>query len=177
MLCHKPAVYRCSVCEKALCSRHTRVHTVCSSCISKNSFDYAVESVKTGDGRASIREMVRIFWGEQEQIAFDRKFVAADLPAFAAIVDGEVVGFISFAEERDTMMIVALGVLPSHQNAGVGRKLVQKVEDLARETGKEKLLVSTSNDDLPALDFYQRLGFQIYEVRPNVVAEKHGGVV
>ena len=42
---------------------------------------------------------------------------------------------------------------------------------------KKKLLVSTSNDDLPALAFYQSLGFQIYEVKPNVIAEKHGMVL
>jgi ribosomal protein S18 acetylase RimI-like enzyme len=35
------------------------------------------------------------------------------------------------------------------------------------------LLVSTSNDDLPALALYQSLGFQIYEAKPNVIGEKH----
>jgi ribosomal protein S18 acetylase RimI-like enzyme len=42
---------------------------------------------------------------------------------------------------------------------------------------RKKLLVSTSNDDLPALGFYQALGFQIIEVVPNVIAEKHGKIL
>ena len=77
----------------------------------------------------------------------------------------------------DAIIIVALGILPKYQNAGVGKSLIEKVETEAKRLGKKKLLVSTSNDDLPALAFYQSLGFQIYEVKPNVVAEKHGMVL
>ena len=42
---------------------------------------------------------------------------------------------------------------------------------------KKRLFVSTSNDDLPALAFYQTNGFQIYEVKPNVIAMKHGKII
>jgi ribosomal protein S18 acetylase RimI-like enzyme len=63
--------------------------------------------------------------------------------------------------------------LPKHQGSGVGKSLVEAVENEAKKLKKRKLLVSTSNDDLPALVFYQSLGFQIYEVKPNVIAEKH----
>lgn len=69
---------------------------------------------------------------------------------------------------------MALGVLPESQGGGVGERLVEKVEAEAKRTRKSKLLVSTSNDDLPALAFYQSIGFQIYEVRPNIIAKKHG---
>jgi ribosomal protein S18 acetylase RimI-like enzyme len=72
---------------------------------------------------------------------------------------------------------VALGILPQHQNSGIGKSLIKKLESEAKRFGKEKLLVSTSNDDLPALAFYQSLGFQIYEVKPNVIAEKHGKIL
>ncbi|MEM3825464.1 MAG: GNAT family N-acetyltransferase [Candidatus Bathyarchaeia archaeon] len=86
-------------------------------------------------------------------------------------------GFVSFTELEDALLIAALGVLPRYQNAGVGKKLVEKVEAEAKGFGKGRLLVSTSNDDLPALAFYQSLGFQIFEVKPNVIAEKHGAVL
>jgi len=81
------------------------------------------------------------------------------------------------AEVDDAIVIVALGILPKYQNAGVGKSLIEKVEAEAKTLGKKKLLVSTSNDDLPALAFYQSLGFQIYEVKPNVIPEKHGMVL
>jgi ribosomal protein S18 acetylase RimI-like enzyme len=130
-----------------------------------------------GNEREKIREFVKQFWGEEEQLTFDRKFIVAELPAYLAKSRNNVIGFVSFAESRDTIIIVALGILPQYQNAEVGKSLIRKVEADAKRLRKDKLLVSTSNDDLPALAFYQSLGFQLYEVKPNVIAEKHGSVL
>jgi len=125
--------------------------------------------------KETIREMVERFWGEPEQLTFDREFVVAELPAYVAKTENNIIGFISYAETENAMLIVALGILPKHQDIGVGRSLVEKTE--AKKTRKNRLLVSASNDDLPALAFYQSLGFQIYEVKPNVIAEKHCGIL
>lgn len=127
--------------------------------------------------RNRIRELVQRFWGEEKQLTFDREFVVAALPAYSAKVGNDIIGFISFSERKDAILIVALGVLPKYQNAGVGKSLIGKVEVETRRLRKKKLLVSTSNDDLPALAFYQSLEFQIYEVKPNVIAEKHGMIL
>jgi ribosomal protein S18 acetylase RimI-like enzyme len=132
--------------------------------------------VTSNKERKKIREFVQRFWGEQEQLTFDRKFIVAKLPAYTAKVRSTIIGFISFADMDDAVIIVALGVLPTYQGSGVGRSLVKKVEDKAKKL-RRKLLVSTSNEDLPALAFYQSLGFQIYEVKPNVIAEKHGKII
>jgi ribosomal protein S18 acetylase RimI-like enzyme len=120
---------------------------------------------------------VKQFWGEKEQLTFDRKFTVAQLSAYVAKSGNDIIGFISFTKLHDAIIIVALGILPKYQNAGIGKSLVKKVETEAKKLRKKKLLVSTSNDDLPALAFYQHLGFQIYEAKPNVVAEKHGAVL
>jgi ribosomal protein S18 acetylase RimI-like enzyme len=120
---------------------------------------------------------VQLFWGEQDQLTFDKLFTVAELPAFVAKIGKKVIGFVSFAEVLDDLIIVALAVLPEYQDMGVGSSLIVKVEGEARTSRKKKILVSTSNDDLPALAFYQSLGFQIYEVKPNVIAEKHGGLM
>jgi ribosomal protein S18 acetylase RimI-like enzyme len=102
--------------------------------------------------------------------------MVSEFPAYTAKIGKEIAGFASFTEMDDALIIVALGVPPKFQNAGVGRSLIEQVETEARKRKKKRLLVSTSNDDLPALAFYQLLGFQIYEVKPNVIAEKHGEV-
>jgi ribosomal protein S18 acetylase RimI-like enzyme len=175
--CRNNAVYRCSVCGRALCAEHAKLQTVCPSCIKKNSQRYTIDNALPAKDKEKVREFVRRFWGEQEQLAFDRRFIVSELPACVARKGKEIVGFISFAETEDAAIIVALGVLPECQDAGVGRGLIEEVEAEARRTGKQKLLVSTSNDDLPALAFYQSLGFQIYEVKPDVIAEKHGKIL
>jgi ribosomal protein S18 acetylase RimI-like enzyme len=175
--CGKDVVYRCSVCGEMLCAEHVKLRTVCPSCIKKTTVEYTIHKVVLDEEREKIREFVQRFWGEEEQLTFDRKFMVAELSAFAAKLENNIIGFISSTETDDAIMTVALGVLPQYQSSGVGRSLIEKVEAEARKLLKKRLLVSTSNDDLPALAFYQSLGFQIYEVKPNVIAEKHGGIL
>jgi len=172
--CGKDAVYRCSVCGEMLCAEHVKLRTVCPSCTKETTVEYTIHEVLLDEERERIREYAQRFWGEEEQLTFGRKFMVAELPAFAAKIENNIIGFISSKETDDAIIIVALGVSPQYQRSGVGRSLIGKVEAQAKKLLKKRLLVSTSNDDLPALAFYQSLGFQIYEVKPNVIAEKHG---
>jgi len=175
--CGKDAIYRCGICGRMLCGEHAKLRTVCQSCIKKNTIEYTIHKVLSDKEREAIREFVLRFWGEEEQLTFDRKFVVTDLPAFLAKSGNTIIGFVSFAEVNDVILIAALGILPKYQDAGVGKSLIKKVEAETKRLEKKKLLVSTSNDDLPALAFYQSIGFQIYEVKPNIIAEKHGTVL
>lgn len=173
--CGENAVYRCSVCGKLICEARTRLRPVCTSCVRKNRCDYSVREAVRED-RDDIGGMVRLFWGEPEQLTFGKRYMVDELPALVAESAGRVVSFISYAELGGDLLIVALGVTPSCQGAGIGRRLVRMIENKAKTLSKKRMLVSTSNDDLLALAFYQSMGFQIFEVKPNVVAEKHGGV-
>jgi ribosomal protein S18 acetylase RimI-like enzyme len=175
--CEKDAVYRCRVCGRGFCPEHAKLQTVCSSCVMNNSQKYSISRTSVAKDKEHIREFVQKFWGEQEQLTFDRRFLVTELPTYTARNGKEIVGFVSFAEIENAVIIVALGILPEFQNAGVGRDLIKETEAEARRRRKQMLLVATSNDDLPALAFYQSLGFQIYEVKPDVIAEKHGKIM
>jgi hypothetical protein len=49
--------------------------------------------------------------------------------------------------------------------AGVGTALVERVLQTCFEGGAPQLSVTTTNDNLNALGFYQRLGFRIVDIR------------
>ena len=175
--CGKDALYKCIICGRLACGEHVKLRTLCPSCVSKQSLNYSINRVVLQKERKTIRMMVKRLWGEPEQLTFDRKFIVAELPAYLAKAGNIIIGFASYAEVNDAIIIVALGVLPQYQNAAVGKSLIERVEAEAKGLQKKKLLVSTSNDELPALAFYQSLGFQIYEVKPNVIAQKHGKIL
>jgi len=175
--CGKDAIYKCSVCGNLVCGEHAKLRTTCPSCIKKTIVKYTIDKATSEKERKKIRGFVQRFWGEQEQLTFDRKFTVAELSAYVAKLENNTIGFISFTEADDAVIVVALGVLPQYQGSGVGRSLIEKVEGEAKRMLKKRLLVSTSNDDLPASAFYQSLGFQIYEVKPNVIAKKHGEIL
>jgi len=177
--CNNQPAYTCTVCGKPLCPQHTKLQTLCPTCQTKTpqAANYTITKPTTNKETKTIRKLVQRFWGEQEQLTFNKTYTVAQLPAYIAKTQNNIIGFISSAETENAIIIVALGVLPEHQNSGIGKALLKKVEAQAKRHHKTKLLVSTSNDDLPALAFYQSLGFQIYEVRPNVIAEKHGKII
>ena len=50
------------------------------------------------------------------------------------------------------------------QRSGVGGHLVAEAELMARRTGRDACGVATTNDNLPALYFYQRRGYRITDV-------------
>jgi len=175
--CQKDAVWKCSSCGQLLCGEHAQLRTVCTGCAKKIKLEYTIDGTTSEEKKKEIGGFVRRFWGEEEQLTFDRKFKVTELPAYVARFKENAVGLISTAEVNDAIIIVALGVLPQYQSSGVGKGLVKKVEDEAIRRKKKRLLVSTSNDDLPALAFYQSVGFQVYEVKPNAIAEKHGEIL
>lgn len=175
--CEKTAVYKCKVCGSLLCTEHTRLGTICAPPVQKLKFVYTISKVTSSKDKSAISNLVREFWGEEEQLTFDRKFVVARLSAYAAKLGKSLIGFVSFVDIDSALIVVALGILPLYQSSRVGSRLMRKVENEAKRLGKKEMLVSTSNEDLPALAFYQSLGFRIFEVKPDVIAEKHGTIL
>lgn len=175
--CRNTAVYKCGSCGALVCEAHAREVVVCPSCTSKSETKHAVREVHSKKEKDEVRELVKQFWGEAEQLAFGTRFNVSEQRTYVARAGKKLSGFISLAEKQDNLIVVALGVRPRYQGSGIGRSLIKKAELEARRLRKKKLLVSTSNDDLPALAFYQAFGFQIFEVAPNVIAEKHGRIL
>ena len=57
------------------------------------------------------------------------------------------------------------------QRSGVGGHLLVEAELLARRLNLTRLVVATTNDNLPALSFYQRHGYRLTELVPNSIIE------
>jgi len=55
--------------------------------------------------------------------------------------------------------LVWLGVEPAFQRQNIARRLFNRFRDLAMEAGVRMLLVDTEADNLPAIRFFQKMGF------------------
>ena len=88
-------------------------------------------------------------------------------PTLVAVADtdptGDPVGYLVHAARPHATEVLAMAAHPRGQ--GVGRILVEEL--LERTTGTVTLV--TTNDNLDALGFYQRLGFRITAVRVGAV--------
>jgi GNAT superfamily N-acetyltransferase len=88
-------------------------------------------------------------------------------PAVVAEEDGVVVGVLTYIIAGPTCEILTLHSARSWQ--GIGSKLVADVVALAADRGCTTCTVTTTNDNVDALRFYQRRGFRIVEVRRDAV--------
>jgi ribosomal protein S18 acetylase RimI-like enzyme len=83
-------------------------------------------------------------------------------------------GALAYRLLGDALHIVALATDPMWQRSGVGGHLVAEAELLTRRLGLKRVVVATSNDNLPALYFYQRRGYRLTDLIPNsVVTSTH----
>lgn len=57
------------------------------------------------------------------------------------------------------------------ENTGVGTALINAVIDVARAAGCVRVWLITTNDNLHAIRFYQRFGFELDAVRIGAIAE------
>jgi ribosomal protein S18 acetylase RimI-like enzyme len=91
------------------------------------------------------------------------------LPGFIALLDGQRTGLASYALRGHECELVTLRSL--HEGRGVGRALLDAVRDAAIEAGCTRLWLITTNNNLRALELYQRWGMEIVAFHPHAVTE------
>lgn len=121
---------------------------------------------KRPEDRPWIRRLLTERWGGTTVIANGRRFEADTL---SALVAGNHEGLATYQvsiSERAAELITLDAVTPFR---GVGTALVDGLAQLLKAQGIARLRVTTTNDNLSALRFYQRRGFRIVAVRPGAV--------
>ena len=173
-VCGKTAQFQCRNRSEFLCGEHAsiEVRTRSQRCRSDATIDAAAPP-----DYALIAALACHFWDETEVYCFGKTYDITHLPAYVARANTEIVGAISYEVELGRLVIVLLNVLPGFQGLGLGRGLIEATVEEATRQGLYRVVVATSNDDLPALSLYQRSGFTIADIRPGEVLRHHGGEV
>jgi ribosomal protein S18 acetylase RimI-like enzyme len=173
--CSAPAQYRDRVTGDYLCLGHARLD-VTAPAQGESGPPLAIRPASPAD-YPRIEELSLYFWDETVVDCFDRQYDVMACPAYLACDGERVVGAAPFAVEEawGAIVLVMLNVLARYQGRGGGRSLLDAVHHEARERDLARILVVTTNDDLPALALYQRYGFRILEILAGRVAADHGG--
>ena len=108
-------------------------------------------------------------WHADFVVAHDEPMRPAELPGFVAVEGDAIVGHAAFRIEGDACELVAIAASPPKR--GTGSALLDRVVTAARESGCSRVWLTTTNDNLDALRFYQRRGFRLAALRPGVVVD------
>jgi ribosomal protein S18 acetylase RimI-like enzyme len=164
----KPVVLRCSRCGRFVDWDESRLQVVCS-CKPHIELPPVLVREATETDRATARTLFDRDFGRTQIVAFGEVMDIDQMPALVALMHAEPSGALAYRLHRDALHIVALATDPMWQRSGVGGHLVAEAELLARRLNLSKVVVATTNDNLPALYFYQRRGYRLTDLVPNSV--------
>lgn len=159
----KPTVLRCSRCGKFVDWRDARLQVVCECRPHLELPPVLIRDATEGD-RADVTNLFRRNFGRTRIVAFGAVMTLDDLPSLVAEMNGELAGALGYRLREDALQIVALATEATWQRSGVGGRLLAAAEDLARRLHLDKTVFCATNDNLPALYFYQRCGYVISDV-------------
>ena len=128
--------------------------------------DVAIRPVEQKD-RPTVAWLTTQLWGAPEVVVHDGVFHPADLPGFIAEHAGRIAGLVTFEVRQGVLEIVTINALNLYQ--GIGTMLIEAVRAEARRLGCHEVTLTTTNDNIGALRFYQRRGFRLAALRPGAV--------
>ncbi len=88
-------------------------------------------------------------------------------PVWIALLDQSVIGTASAVGRGDDLYIRGMAVLPAGRGLGIGRLLLERIENYARAQGHSRLILSTTPFLQRAIRLYERFGFARSEEGPD----------
>jgi ribosomal protein S18 acetylase RimI-like enzyme len=164
----KPTALRCGRCGRFVDWAEARLQTVCE-CRPRLSLPPVL--VRQAEPEDVLEAMVlfRRDFGRSTVVAFGESMSLEEHPMVVAQMRGELAGALAYRTVPDALHIVALATDPMWQRSGVATHLENEAVFIAQRHGLRRLVFATTNDNLPALYFYQRRGWTITEVAPGAM--------
>ncbi len=110
-----------------------------------------------------VRAMLEVHWGSVQVARRGELLDASSLPGFLAEVAGQPAGLVLVAPRGPDYEIVSLSA--ALEGVGVGRALMRRSVEDARARGCARVWLTTTNNNVRALGFYQRFGMELCAVR------------
>ncbi len=117
--------------------------------------------------RPTVAWLMMELWGSTKQVVHGTVFRPADLPGLIAERDRRLAGLLTFNVSGGVMEVVTLNAL--ERRTGVGTLLMEAAAVEARRLRCTEIRLTTTNDNLDALRFYQRRGLRLVALRPGAV--------
>lgn len=91
------------------------------------------------------------------------------LDGFLLQEENTVIGLVTYMFFGDICEIVSLD--SKRENIGIGTALLKEIEKIALDNNCKKMRLITTNDNMRALQFYQKRGYCLTKLYPNAMEE------
>jgi len=122
-----------------------------------------IRAIAPGDMDWIVNEYTRRF-GSAEIDSRGSLIDARELPGFVAVREGAILGALSHSpmQRGEECELVALAC--ATERCGAGTRLLTAFVEGAIAAGVGRLMLNTSNDNTPALRFYQKRGWRLVRI-------------
>ncbi len=117
----------------------------------------------TSEDMLQIRSFWTEHWGDDFVVVHGDVFRPEDVEGFIALEQVQWVGLVTYAMQGEGLEVITIDSL--REGCGIGSRLLEQVAAEARRAGCKRIFLTTTNDNLHALGFYQKRGFVLSKLR------------
>ncbi|MFO0829364.1 MAG: GNAT family N-acetyltransferase [Phycisphaerales bacterium] len=128
----------------------------------------AVRFVEPRDRDEVVAELTT-HWGSTEIWSLGRRYEADRLPGFVAEIEGRFAGLVTLHPDDGGWQCEVITLSSRVSDRGVGAALLSAAERFARERGCRRAFLTTTNDNVHAMRFYQRRGWRFAALHKGIV--------
>jgi len=119
--------------------------------------------------REAIARFIEEHWHSRLVMSRGQRYYPHEHEGFVEWREGRIVGLLTMAHEDNALQVLTLNSTLEGERIG-SALMLQAIED-ARDRSIPRMWLTTTNDNLRAFGFYQRLGFRLVQVNVGVVDE------
>ena len=117
--------------------------------------------------RNLINAFIKQHWYTTTMIIRGKEIDMTKAEGFYFSEEKNIIGLITYIVYNDILEITSLDSL--QENQGIGSKLVEAVIHEAKERRCQKIVLITTNDNINAIKFYQKRGFDMVRLYHNAL--------
>lgn len=119
------------------------------------------------DNRAAVNAFIKENWFTTAMVLRGRVIDMTKTDGYFASQGGKIIGLVTYIFYQDVCEITSLDSLA--ENRGLGTRLLDMAVDAARENGCRRVVLITTNDNIRAIRFYQKRGFDMAHLYRNAL--------
>jgi len=121
----------------------------------------------TDQNRQQINDFILDHWYTTKMIVRGKEIDMTTTDGFFLAEKGQIIGLITYILYNNTMEIMSLDSLLG--NRGIGSKLLETTIAKAKQLGCRNIVLISTNDNINALRFYQKRGFDMIALHHNAL--------
>jgi GNAT superfamily N-acetyltransferase len=125
-----------------------------------------IEKISEKD-KKEVLAILQSFWGDSKIVVHNEIFDALSLDGVKAVDNNQISGICHYRISQKECEIITLASL--NPGRGIGTALITEIESIAKNCDCHLICVTTTNDNLNALGFYQKHGYQLAALYPKQV--------